>query len=494
MEDNTLRLHRGSLTETIYRRFDALLQTGNPGVVLAIVSLNLGLTLFTALVTLRDFPNSADEYSYLLSAQLFTEGRLWVPSPEPREFFTLIHVINDGHYYGRYPPGWPLILSVGMLLNAPWLVNPVVGMLTLVLIHRMARENFSREGANAALYAAAGNPFLIFNSASYFSHPSCLLFMTLFAYTSLRCLKEPSVRVPYLLMGASLGAAFLIRPYTSLALALPFGAWLLFNSFRTHQLHSLLKGLLLSVVPFTILFTTFLVYNDLQTGRPLLQPFLKYNPSDTPFLITWGWRKFLYYKWYLPLRELILWIPLSLPLLIAFFVPRETRRDARAVLLLTSLVSLFIAYLFFQGAGGNRYGPRYLYEASFAVFILIGCVIVRWKRFALAMLLVIVCLNVYWFVKKTTVHAAQVRGRMNVYDIVKHQQISNAIVFLKTGSGTMPREDLTRNGIHFDGAVLYVIDLGDRNSELLRAFPGRHAYVYQYERRTGTGSLTPYRR
>jgi len=102
-----------------YRAFDALLRTRRPGIVFAIV-LNLGLTLFTALVTLRDFPNSADEYSYLISAQLFSEGRLWVPSPEPREFFNFFHVINDGRYYGKYSPGWPLILSLGVLLNTPW--------------------------------------------------------------------------------------------------------------------------------------------------------------------------------------------------------------------------------------------------------------------------------------------------------------------------------------------------------------------------------------
>lgn len=474
------------------RGFDALFRTSHPGVVVAMILLNLGLTLVTALVTLRGFPFSADEYSYLLSAQLFAEGRLWVPSPEPREFFRFFHVINDGHYYGKYPPGWPLILSLGVLVNAPWLVNPVLGTLTLLLIHRTARENFSQEVANATLYAAAINPFLIFNSASYFSHSSCLLFMTLFAYASFRCLREPTARFPYLLMSAAFGVAFLIRPYTSVALALPFGTWLLINSFRTNQLPLLLRRLLLGAVPFAILFMAFLVYNSWQTGHPLLQPFSKYNPGDTPFLFKWRWRKVFNINVQTPLAELNQWIPLSLPLLVASFVPRETRRDTRAVLLLTGFLSLFIAYIFFQASPVNRYGPRYLYEASFAVFILIGCLIVRWKRLALAMLVGISCLNVYVFITGTSFHAAQVRAGMNVYDLVKEHRLSNAIVFLKTGSATMPRADLTRNGIHFDGAVLYVLDLGERNSELLRAFPGRQAYVYEDEKRTGNGRLTPY--
>ena len=55
----------------------------------------------------------------------------------------------------------------------------------------------------------------------------------------------------------------------------------------------------------------------------------------------------------------------------------------------------------------------------------------------------------------------------------------------------MPREDLTRNGIRFDAPVLYVLDRGERNGELMRAFPGRRPYVYDYDGGTGRGSLGP---
>jgi hypothetical protein len=476
------------------RTFDDLLRTHHLGIILALVSLNLGLTLFTGLVTLRDYPASADEYSYLISAQLFSEGRLWVPSPEPREFFDFFHVINDGRYYGKYPPGWPLILSLGVLVKTPWLVNPVLAMLTLLLIYRIARENFSQEAANVSLFAAAVNPLLIFNSASYYAHPSGLLFMTLFAYAALRCLKEPGIRLPYVLMAISFGAAFLIRPYTAGAVALPFVAWLLVNSVRTNQFPELLKGLALSAVPFAIAFIAFVSYNTLQTGQPLLQPYSHYNPLDTPFHLRWGWRKLLYSNGYTPLKELTQWIPLSVPLLILFFVSRQTRRDSRAVLLLAGFLSLLIAYFFYHASPRIRYGPRYLYEASFVVFILMGCVIVRWKRFAMVMLPVILCLNTYVFLTSTSFYGARVRAWMNVYDLAEKHQLSNAIVFLRTASGGTDRRDLTRNGIHFDGPVLYVHDLGARNPELLRAFPGRQAYVYEDELGTGNGRLTPYRR
>jgi hypothetical protein len=296
-------------------------------------------------------------------------------------------------------------------------------------------------------------------------------------------------------MGASLGAAFLIRPYTSLALALPFWVGLVINSVRSNQLHILLKRHLLSIFPFTVFFIAFLVYNDLQTGDPLLQPFSKHNPSLRLFgLLKWDLYDFLYEKVYTPMKELTLWIPLSLPLLVAFFLSRESRRDTRAVLLLAALLSLFVTYFFVAFYAYDCYGPRYFYEASFAVFILIGCVIVRWQRIAALALLVILCLNVSAFVMTTAVYSAQVRARMNIYDLAKEHHISNAIVFLRTGSGTMSQYDLARNGIHFDQSVLYVHDQGDSNAKLLRTFPSRSAYIYEYDPATKTGRLTAYGR
>jgi preprotein translocase subunit SecE len=256
-----------------------------------------------------------------------------------------------------------------------------------------------------------------------------------------------------------------------------------------------LKRLLLSIVTFTVFFMAFLVYNDLQTGHPLLQPFSQHNPSDRPFTLrNWSLHDFLYDKVYTPLKELNLWIPLSLPLLVAFFLSRESRRDTRAVLLLAALLSLFVAYLVYMPSAADCYGPRYLYEASFAVFILIGCVIVRWQRIAVLTLLVILCLNVSAFVMTTAVYTAQVRARMNIYDLVKQHHISNAIVFLRTASSTMDQYDLARNGIHFDQSVLYVHDRGDSNAKLLRAFPGRSAYIYEYDPATKTGRLTAHGR
>ena len=104
----------------------------------------------------------------------------------------------------------------------------------------------------------------------------------------------------------------------------------------------------------------------------------------------------------------------------------------------------------------------------------------------------VLVLNAAGFVHATRVHARQVRARMAVYDEARRQGLTNAVVFLRGGSGSMPAGDLTRNGTTFDGPVLYVHDLGERNRELLRAHPGRSAYVFEYDPKERSVLLIPY--
>jgi hypothetical protein len=57
--------------------------------------------IFANQIVLRDFPNSADEYSYIISAKIFALGKLSVPSPLHKEFYDTFNVVNDGKFYGK---------------------------------------------------------------------------------------------------------------------------------------------------------------------------------------------------------------------------------------------------------------------------------------------------------------------------------------------------------------------------------------------------------
>ena len=72
--------------------------------------------------------------------------------------------------------------------------------------------------------------------------------------------------------------------------------------------------------------------------------------------------------------------------------------------------------------------------------------------------------------------------RLDLYQDVERAGLSNAVVIVRGPSGTsrpMWPEDLVRNELDpYSRSVVYVRDLGVRNRELLRLFPGRRYFIY----------------
>jgi hypothetical protein len=478
---------------SLQSRWERLLSRDNRPLLVAVLVLNSALCVWTALGTLRNFPNSADEYAFVLSADLMSRGALSAPSPEPREFFNLFNVINNGKFYGKYPPGWPGLLSLGMLAGAPWLVNPLVGLAIMGLIYQIARRAVSKEASTIALLLMAGNPFLIFNAASYFSHPACLLAVLAFIACFFAVLENPGRFPAFAGMGLAAGAGFLIRPYTMVLAALPLGLYLLWYASRPGATGSWCRGLCLSSTLFAVLLQVFFLYNHAQTGDPFLQPFALYDPHDTlgfsglDTVASRIWETIVVRG-----LQLLLWLPAApILLLSAIFLRSDAPAGTPERLLIASFLALYLGYFLYWGPGINQYGPRYLLEGAGALIVAASASLVRRRRLAPFLVLAALVVNAGLFVQATLLHQDQVRERTAVYDLVRKEGLTQAIVFLKTGSGTMPAADLTRNGVRFDGSVLYVRDRGRENVRLLAHFPGRKAYRFEYDLKTRRRSLSP---
>ncbi|MDO8508945.1 MAG: glycosyltransferase family 39 protein [Nanoarchaeota archaeon] len=442
--------------------------------IVSILTFSLVLAIYTNQSTLKDFPNSADEYSYLISAKTLSEGKISVPSPEQKEFFDFFHIINDGKFYSKYPLGWPLFLSIGILINFPFLINLIFFLLTLILIYLITKQISTEKTARTSLIIASTSPYLIFNSASYFSHPSALFFSALSVYFYLKNINHPNKLHP-IIIGLSIGILLNIRPLDAIILSIPLLIHYLFTSNKEKM-----KNISLALIGFSAPFILFLTYNYLQTSSPFIMPFSIYNPLDTfgfnnGYTHSFSWA--IENNILLRLIQLSIWVPLSI-ILIPLSLKRN-KNDSRIYLFLAIILLFILVYFFYAKEAGNQYGPRYLFSSSFAFFPLISLSINNLKYRKLVFSLIVI-LNILFLIIFSNIISSEINERTYIYNYIENNNISNAIIFLDCGlcSGKMPAKDLARNDVHFNNSVLYVNSYAENNILLMQKYPSRIFYSW----------------
>ena len=133
-----------------------------------------------AFVVLEPFPHIEDEFAYLFQARVFAQGRLFAHVPPLHEFFPSPWVMtHESRWFAVFPPGWSAILSAGVALGLPALVNPLLGGASVLVMHALARE--VRDGFHGAAVAllCCVSPFFLFMGASYMSHMALLLCLSI---------------------------------------------------------------------------------------------------------------------------------------------------------------------------------------------------------------------------------------------------------------------------------------------------------------------------
>ncbi len=483
----------------------------------ALIPVSLACLAAVSYLILLSFPNSADEYSCVFLAKCFLAKKLYAATDALQEFFHFTHIgEKDGKWFSLYPPGWPLLLAVGLALGAAGWVNPLLATLTLVLLYRIALQVADRRAALLACLWVGTSSFFLFNAGSYYSHTACLFMLTLFTWCFLRRW--------FFLAGLALGYAMMTRYLSAMAYGVPFVVYLLLQwvlsgtarklpSRRQLPLRSGVSGRPsqppIATKDIVWFFAGLAVFNVLQlwfqyqvTGDPFLTPIQYYREHErlgfshdfTPWqgLSQTAFRAFFYAQWVVP----GFWVFVVL----AFLLPGKSDWDK---LLLSAGLLCGAAYTLYFSFGGNGYGPRYFFE-SIGAFGIVGAKAFftlwdkakgTWIAYALAgFLLLGFALNV-WNVGQDMrrVHVMTAE-RQSLYATVEKQGLSNSVVFIRDWVGkSLPLEptDLTRNAPDRNDSVLYVRDLGERNAELMRAMPERSFYVATYDKASATPHVTP---
>lgn len=459
--------------------------------VFVVISASFVLSVFISDRALERFANSSDEYAYLYQAQTMGNGKLWEFAHDLPEFFHFNHIAQkDGISVSRFPPGWPLILSTAYYFGFPAnLVNPALGLITLIVFYSFARRFYGQQVALWSLTALALSSFYIFNNASYFSHTSCALFTVGFVYGVYRYLQRPRA-VYTLLAGFCLGMVAITRYYTAVIIFLPFFFYLLYHCRWKSVV--VFTWMCLGALPCMIFLFW---YNNAITGNPLM-PVTMWAYADEALgfvrghTVAKGFEHIV--RWSL---MFFYWCSPGIFILYLVFLWRKAINPEERFVHPEDyiFVLLMIGYFFYYQIGGNQYGPRFFFEAfPFLIVFVVSKVFQYREKWALAVLALSV---VYAPVRLPFIAQREhevVDERNDLYNTVKESRITNAVVLVSSYTSVMrpmPIGDLTRNDIHYANDVLFAQDLKEEDSLLMDYYPDRAFYKYLREDNEVHGKL-----
>ena len=222
-----------------------------------------------ALVIFDGRPLLIDELVQGLQARILAGGSLSLPTHAEPAFFSLTNVVDGGgKYFGQFPPGWSVVLAVGELVHAPWLMGPLAGGLMVLAWGWWLRVAEPEPGvAMGALLLGAFSPFLAFMAGSQMNHVAALaaLLAGLAATAEALGSATPRTRLGFV-AGLLFGVAATIRPVDALCFALPAGSWFLARALRERPRWADALAALVGVsLPIALLFA----FNAATTGDAL---------------------------------------------------------------------------------------------------------------------------------------------------------------------------------------------------------------------------------
>lgn len=324
----------------------------------------------------ENHPHVPDETQYLFQAKYLAAGQLTVKAPPVPEAFAMYMVPHEEtRWVGIFPPAFPVMLALGVKLNAVWLVNPMLGGLCVLLAYVFFQEIYSRRFARIAVALLCCSPWFIFMAMSFMSHVFTLACALSAAVLLSRAISNQKF---IYVVGAGLfaGIVYLTRPLDGVMVAVLLGVWTLtaFPTWKAKIINaSVLAGATLATAAFIF------PYNSAVTGSVTLSPSDAYYKNYFPEgVMSLGFGANRGFHWDLdafpghsPLEaivnaalntfllntELFGWACGSLILIVAFtFAGAFQKKDFWAFAVIAVVV---FGYSFFWYHGGPDFGARY---------------------------------------------------------------------------------------------------------------------------------------
>ncbi len=155
------------------------------GLAVALFAVALLLTGYVAFTVLDAMPHVQDSAAYIFQARTFAERRLLVPDPGAGLHPYLEHayvLFYNGAWFSKYPPGYPLLLALGVLLGQPAIIDPLCGAAALVFVYLTGRRLFGNGVGMLAALLGLASPFFLTMSGAILSHSASMLGTAAFLY------------------------------------------------------------------------------------------------------------------------------------------------------------------------------------------------------------------------------------------------------------------------------------------------------------------------
>ncbi len=320
-------------------------------------------------------PHLHDEVSYLYQARYFSKGMIAMPVPSVEEAFKIdLMTYEHGRWYSPVPPGWPAVLAIGVLLGMPWVINPILAGINIILSYLLLIELYDRRCARMTILLLCTSPWYIFMGMNFMNHmftlTCALVAIVMIVYT-----RRSGNPIWSFIGGGFIGMLSLTRPLEGAVIAGLMGLWVI--GIGGKRING--SGILGFIFGTAIIGSLVFLYNYRLTGSPTTFPLMHYfdryygpnsnalgfgpdrgmgwaidpYPGHSPFeaMINADLNAFSINV------ELFGWSTGSLLLAAIAFFSGSFKKDD--YIMLTVILAIFGVYFFYYFSGGPDFSARY---------------------------------------------------------------------------------------------------------------------------------------
>jgi len=256
-------------------------------ILIGVILLSTLLSILIAGYVFEFSPADVDLSAFLFQAKVFAGGRLSMPAPPNLGFGSTPNLeIFNGRWFSGWPPGSELILALGVLVHAPWLIPPLLSAAMLILAYLAIKEAYTAVTARTYIILLLISPAFLLISGCWWSENTSRTFLAGFILFLIKYLNRSKIRYA-VLAGFFLGFAFLSRPSDAVAVGSAAGIFSLFYLSSTHEYYRIFQLLGRFLSGFMFMLIIWLLWNYHCTGD-------LFKPSDFTTQVHegygFGWR------------------------------------------------------------------------------------------------------------------------------------------------------------------------------------------------------------